>query len=381
MRLLISVGRQRWPFLLLVLVGFAVGCQAPASGSFDGTGVAVSDTGRPTAADGRVGGDLSPVSELRAGAVPASTPSLVATVPSAGGVTATLTTAVPAIPTTIATAIAPATATATGTPTSTASPTEPATSTPIATAVSAPSPPPTPDGIRRQVRLPILMYHYLSEPLPDADRYRRDLSVSPGLFEQHLVYLQAEGYQAISLYDLLYHLSQGRSLPDKPVIITFDDGYLDNFEHAFPLLQRYGVTATFFVVTELAGYQGVPSYMSWDQLREMTEAGMDVECHARVHEDLTENDADRLVWQVLGCREMIEAELGQRPRFIAYPGGSYDANVIALFASDNYWGGITTRQGNLHDSDRLFEIKRLRVRNTTTVEDLAELLTWEEGAE
>jgi peptidoglycan/xylan/chitin deacetylase (PgdA/CDA1 family) len=221
------------------------------------------------------------------------------------------------------------------------------------------------------------MYHYLSDAPPGADRYRRDLSVSPAQFEQHLAYLREQGYQAITLYDLLYHLTQGAPLPENPVIITFDDGYRDNYSNAFPLLQQYGFGATFFVLIEVAN-QGEAEYMTWDQLREMHAAGMDIECHARVHENLPENDDARLIWQVLGCREAIESELGQRPRFVAYPSGRFDDRVAAFFASDNYWGGVTTQQGSLHSSDALFEIKRLRVRNTTTVEDLAELLAFEE---
>ena len=264
-------------------------------------------------------------------------------------------------------------------PTSTPTATETPTATPIpqATPTQTPTPWPTPDGVARQARVPILMYHYLSDPPPGADRYRRDLSVPPALFEQHLAYLREQGYQAITLYDLLYHLTQGAPLPERPVIITFDDGYRDNYENAFPLLEEYGFDATFFVLIEVTN-QGEAEYLTWDMLREMHAAGMDIECHARVHENLPENDDARLIWQVLGCREAIEKELGQRPRFVAYPSGRFDERVAAIFASDNYWGGITTQQGTLHSSDALFQIKRLRMRNTTTVERLAELLTFEE---
>lgn len=264
-----------------------------------------------------------------------------------------------------------ATPTATPTPTATAT----ATHTPPATA----TPWPTPDGMARQARVPILMYHYLSDPPPGADKYRQDLSVSPALFEQHLAYLKAQGYHTITLYDLLDHLTRGAPLPpgDKPVILTFDDGYRDNYENALPLLQRYGFTATFFVLTEVA-YQQEAEYLTWDMMHAMQAAGMDVECHARVHEDLTGNDDARLVWQVLGCREAIESELGQRPRFVAYPSGRFDDRVASFFASDNYWGGLTTQQGAVHSSDALFQLQRLRVRNTTSVELLAELLTFPE---
>lgn len=228
----------------------------------------------------------------------------------------------------------------------------------------------------RSARVPILMYHYVSHPPANADRYRRDLSVSPERFAEHLAYLRGAGYQTISLYDLLYHLTLGWPLPDHPLIFTFDDGYLDNYANAFPLLRAAGFTATFFVLTEVTD-QNTPAYMNWDQLREMRDAGMDIECHGRVHEELTAHDHDRTVWQVLGCREMIENKLGRRPRFVAYPSGSYHEQVSAVFASDHYWGGLITQEGQWQSSDQLFRLKRLRIRNTTTVSDLAELLAGE----
>jgi peptidoglycan/xylan/chitin deacetylase (PgdA/CDA1 family) len=282
-----------------------------------------------------------------------------------------------ATPTESATATPTVTISPTTTPSSTPSPTLTTTPTRTPTATPTPTSLPTPDGVARQARVPILMYHYLSDPPPGADRYRRDLSVSPALFEQHLAYLREQGYQAITLYDLLYYLTLGQPLPDKPVVITFDDGYRDNFENAFPLLQQYGFDATFFVLVEVTN-QGEAEYLTWDMMREMHAAGMDIECHARVHEYLTDNDDDRLIWQVLGCREAIESEIGQRPRFVAYPSGRFDDRVATFFASDNYWGGITTQQGTLHSSDAFFQIKRLRVRNTTTVDQLAEMLTFQE---
>ncbi len=296
-----------------------------------------------------------------------------------------------AIPSPTPTVTASPTPTVTSSPTPTVTATASPSSTPTPTVTPTPTPLPTPDGVQRQVRVPILMYHYVSVPPSDADRYRRDLSVPPELFEQHLAYLKEQGYQTISLDDLINFLALGRPLPPggKPVIISFDDGYLDNYQNALPLLQKYGFTGVFFVVTELAerasagmtapdGLRYADVYMTWEQLRAMAAAGMDVECHARVHEDLTENDDERLIWQVLGCREMIESQLGQRPRYVAYPSGIYDKRVAATFASDGYWGGITTQQGIQQNSARPFELKRLRVRNTTTPEQLAELLAWKE---
>jgi peptidoglycan/xylan/chitin deacetylase (PgdA/CDA1 family) len=102
----------------------------------------------------------------------------------------------------------------------------------------------------RELRVPILMYHYISTPPPGADIYRKDLSVTPARFESHLQYLVRAGYQVVTLDDMLYALTQGRPLPPKPVILTFDDGYEDNYLNAFPLLQKYAMTGHFFSISD-----------------------------------------------------------------------------------------------------------------------------------
>lgn len=247
------------------------------------------------------------------------------------------------------------------------------TPTPLPTATPAPTPTPelepTPDGAVRTVKVPILMYHYISVPPADADVYRVDLSVPPDLFAAHLDRLQAEGYTTISLYQLLAHLTQGLPLPEKPVVITFDDGYRDTYENAFPLLRAHGMTATFFVITDFIDEQR-PLYLSWDMAREMLTAGMSIESHSRNHFTLKGQDDDYLVWQALGSLETLQYELGVRPRFISYPAGDYDQRTIDVFKSANYWAGLTTEQGTEQSSEHPFELERIRVRDTTTPDDL-----------
>jgi peptidoglycan/xylan/chitin deacetylase (PgdA/CDA1 family) len=235
------------------------------------------------------------------------------------------------------------------------------------------SPEPTPDGTFRSVRLPILMYHYLSEPPADADIYRKDLSVTPQLFGEHLDRMKAEGYTTLTLYDLLDHLTEGVPLPEKAVILTFDDGYRDNYENALPALAERDMTATFFVVTDFVDEER-PEYLTWAMLREMHNAGMSIEAHGRNHVSLQNKDIDYLVWQALGSYEAIEREIGQRPRFISYPAGEYDRQAMDLFKSANYWAGLTTIQGATHDSDNLFELRRVRIRGTTTPDEIIRLL-------
>jgi peptidoglycan/xylan/chitin deacetylase (PgdA/CDA1 family) len=270
-----------------------------------------------------------------------------------------------ATPTATATSTVTATATATATPQPTA--------TPSPTATQTPTPGPTPDGVARTLQVPILMYHYVSVPPAGADIYRRDLSVTPALFESHLKYLTDAGYHVITLDDLLYALAQGRELPTKPVILTFDDGYEDNYTNAFPLLQKYDLVGHFFVISDFVN-QGRPGYMTWPQIEEMAAAGQRFGSHSRDHPSLSGQSDDYLVWQALGGKEALEEHLGQHPRWISYPAGQYDDRTIAVYKSAGYWGGLTTQQGATHTLDDIFELKRVRVRGSHTAVDLGRLL-------
>lgn len=227
--------------------------------------------------------------------------------------------------------------------------------------------------VERTARVPILMYHYLSVPPVDADIYRLDLSVTPEQFAQHLDGMLAGGYTTISLYDLWNHLYEDAALPPNPVILTFDDGYLDNYENAFPLLLERGMTATFFIVTDFAE-QNRFGYMSWEMIRELYAAGMSVESHGINHHSLQNRDTEYLVFQALRTKELIEARVGTVPRFISYPAGQYDQNTVDVFASADYLLGVTTIQGSTHSTENPFELRRVRVRGTTTTDELLRLL-------
>ncbi|NJN82282.1 MAG: polysaccharide deacetylase family protein [Caldilineaceae bacterium] len=147
---------------------------------------------------------------------------------------------------------------------------------------------------------------------------RLDLSVPPELFAAQLAAMQENGYTTITLDEMVDHLEQGSALPEKPVVLTFDDGYRDNYENAFPLLVERGMTATFFVVTDFIDTQR-PEYLTWDMAREMQAGGMVIESHGRNHTSLKGRDDDFLIWQALGSAETIQFELGRRPHFVTYP--------------------------------------------------------------
>ncbi len=266
---------------------------------------------------------------------------------------------------------------ATPTPTITPSPTLTLTPsiTPTETPTFTPTPWPTPDSRDREFYIPILMYHYISAPPADADVYRLDLSVRPDDFRAQMVWLKENGYQTITLYDLIYALNIGwPSLPDKPIVLTFDDGYADNYENAFPILKEFGFVGTFFILTDVTD-RSQPGYMTWDMLREMSQAGMDIEVHGREHIEYTGRSRDWLIYHLLGPAQTIEANLGYQPRFIAYTAGKYDQEVIDVAHEMGYWGAVTTIHGTLQEKQHPFELTRLRVRGGWELEVFAAVVT------
>jgi peptidoglycan/xylan/chitin deacetylase (PgdA/CDA1 family) len=262
----------------------------------------------------------------------------------------------------------------TPTPTVTRTPTATRTPSPTATFTPTPTPLPTPDAVSRTARVPILMYHYISKPPADADAYRLDLSVTPENFEAQLAWLRSQGYQTVTLSDLVYHLSLGWPLPDKPIILTFDDGYRDSYTQALPLLKKYSYVGTFFLVTKPID-EGDPAYLTWNMVKEMHRAGMDLEPHGYRHYDLRDRDVDFLVYEIVAAKEAIEARTGETARFFSYPSGSYDDQTVAVLKSAYFWAAVTTAQGATHTSDSLFELSRIRMRGRYDLEDFATLLT------
>ena len=232
---------------------------------------------------------------------------------------------------------------------------------------------PTPDGAFRQGKVPILMYHYISEsPDPD-DTIRLDLSVPPDMFEQQMAWLDDNGWTTITFYDFVEWLAEGVELPEKPIILTFDDGYRDNYENAFPVLEKYGQVGTFFVLTA-PPEQGHPVYMSWDMLSEMSQAGQSIEMHAHDHFDLSGRDAAFLNVQIVESASIMEQRLGYRPRFLAYPGGTYDEGTIQALKDTDYWLAVTTQFGWLHSSGQEYELKRVRIHGDYSLAQFSGLL-------
>jgi peptidoglycan/xylan/chitin deacetylase (PgdA/CDA1 family) len=248
-------------------------------------------------------------------------------------------------------------------------------SKPLTALSQAPAPTPTPAAPlrpRESAVLPIIMYHYLGPLPPNADAIRRDLTVLPANFDKQLQYFADREIETVPLDRLMDHLAGGPELPRRAVALTFDDGYADNYEHAFPLLKKHGMVATFFIVTDFVER---PGYMKWAQLREMADAGMSIQAHSADHADFTKIGAAQLKRQLVDPKQKLEEALGRPIRFLAYPAGKYSPAVVAATKAAGYEAAVTVNHGILQKANAPFDLLRVRARGTDTVEHLAARFT------
>jgi peptidoglycan/xylan/chitin deacetylase (PgdA/CDA1 family) len=194
--------------------------------------------------------------------------------------------------------------------------------------------------------VPILCYHNLG-----AESKGR-LLMSASKFEEQMRYLKANGYRVISLSEFVEFMRQTRQLPQKSVVLTFDDGYRSFRQYAYPILKELGFTATLFVYTDYVG--AGRNALSWQDLRDLSAEGFDVEAHSKSHGDLRhgagEPDAQyarRMQAELGQPQDLFKRNMGGARPIIAYPYGSWDESLLGRLAEYGYVAGFSVRrQGN-----------------------------------
>jgi peptidoglycan/xylan/chitin deacetylase (PgdA/CDA1 family) len=182
---------------------------------------------------------------------------------------------------------------------------------------------------------------------------------TPAGFERQLVELHRRGYRFAPLQALVDNIRQRGREDQRTVAITFDDGWLDNFDFALPVLQKLSVPATFFVTTgHLCGRAVDGRKMGLGQLRELLSAGMTVGGHSRSHPDLTRLPPEVADTEISGCKEDLEQALGVPVRFFAYPGGAFNSSVAGLTQKAGYTAACSVLGPASNDSSSLFWLYR-----------------------
>ncbi|MFZ5823322.1 MAG: polysaccharide deacetylase family protein [Bacillota bacterium] len=244
---------------------------------------------------------------------------------------------------------------------------EPAGAPPAPPSAPTPEPVAPPPPASPKLSVPILMYHVIA-PGPN------NLYVPPAELDAHLAYLAREGYQTVTLQQLHAHFQHGDNLPERPVALTFDDGYADFYTAALPLLQKHGMVGTLFVIT---GKVGQPGYITWQQAQAISAAGMEIGSHTVTHPDLRYLDPRRLRAELGDSRLLLEERLGVSVRFFAYPAGRYSDQTLALMP-ELYWGAVTTHPGVATPCQDVQQWRRIRVGPRLSGEALGRLIEhWE----
>ncbi|HFI0457312.1 TPA: polysaccharide deacetylase family protein [Streptococcus suis] len=219
------------------------------------------------------------------------------------------------------------------------------------------------------VKLPILMYHAIHVMAPE-EAANANLIVDPATFESHLKALQEAGYYTLSPEEAYKVLTKNVLPAGKKVVwLTFDDSLWDFYSHAYPLLKQYNMKATNNVITGFTEY-GQAGHLTIEQIKEMQTAGLSFQGHTVNHPDLEYSSIETQVAELTSSKAYLDSQLQQETIAIAYPGGRYSADTVALTEQAGYKLGVTTNNGLASASDGLLTLNRVRILPTTTAEGL-----------
>ncbi len=221
--------------------------------------------------------------------------------------------------------------------------------------------------LKQEYVVPIFMYHSVREDNPEGSK----LIVSPKAFEAQMRFLVKNSYNVISLTRLAKIIKEKKKIPAKTVVITFDDGYRDNFLNAKPILEKYRMPATIFIAVDLIDTKVEKSeyfvdnsqFMSMDELKSLINSEfIDLGIHTFSHEDLVKlQQQNDLIYQISDARKFLEEELNCRIDSFSYPFGSFDKRIRSIVVQSGYSVAVATNPGKDYPKDDLFALKRIRI--------------------
>lgn len=212
------------------------------------------------------------------------------------------------------------------------------------------------------LRVPIFVYHIVRPHYVTDSAMVRKYDVEPDVLAKELQYLHDNGYTTITPDDLVRNAADGVPLPLKSVIITFDDGWEMQFHTAFPLLKKYGITATFYIFTNVIDRK--EHFLTWTEIKEMEAAGMVIGGHTKTHPYLAKiSDIAMLRDEIAGGKKIIEEHLGHSITAFAVPFGHSSDAIKAIAKEAGYTSLRTMYKGEYYAKDDLFFLKSIEAPN------------------
>ncbi|MBR2472275.1 MAG: polysaccharide deacetylase family protein [Clostridia bacterium] len=221
----------------------------------------------------------------------------------------------------------------------------------------------------------ILLYHNISETYHTS---QADMNISAGAFENHIASLVENGYNIISFDTYLNYRNGLCELPENSVIITFDDGYLSNYTTAFPILKKYGVCGTVFVVTSRVGsYDTQYPHFTWDQAKEMVDSGvMSIYSHTASHINMLEQTPAEISYEVRKSKYIIEKHLGTKCNILAAPHGLFSKTATFVIGESGY--DVLCRVGDIcidETTDSMISLHRYTVHGNMSADDVISMIS------
>ncbi len=207
------------------------------------------------------------------------------------------------------------------------------------------------------INVPILVYHYVEFVKDSKDTIRKSLDIIPPIFEAQIKTLKDFGYNFITASELGQYLDGKKQLPQRPVILTFDDGYADFYTDVFPILKKYNVAATEYVVS---GFLDTPNYMTTEQVKEIAQSGLvEIGAHTVHHLNLKSLPLEHAKKEIEQSKEDLEQLLGIKVVSFAYPYGGFNEHLAELVKNAGFTTGVTTKGGSIVNQENKFTLFRV----------------------
>ncbi|MBI2130062.1 polysaccharide deacetylase family protein [Candidatus Woesearchaeota archaeon] len=223
--------------------------------------------------------------------------------------------------------------------------------------------------------IPVLTYHEI------APFIKNKWTISPSMFREQINYLAKNGFQAITPDDLYEFLVNSKNLPEKPIMLTFDDGRDCILKYAAPLFEENKFNAVFYITSDWADGKNIPKHeaysgvMSWSDIKELSEKGFIIGCHGKTHVDLTKLDENRLNDEINNSKKLIEEKINKEVKDFSYPYGVFNEDIIKKLKEAGYKTAITTRSTLNNKFLSPFELSRRWITNDVFLGKFIKLLT------
>ena len=215
------------------------------------------------------------------------------------------------------------------------------------------------------IGIPVLYYHSVDENAAN------EVTITPEKLQEQLDYINDNNYVTITMTELYDHIENNKPIPEKSILITFDDGYMNNYTEAFPMLKELNMTATIFCVgNSLDGSY----YLSEEAIKEMSDYGIDIESHTVNHVHLDTMSYDEQLLELKNSKNILEKITGKEVLSLAYPFGDYNDNTIKAAKDAGYKMGFTTKLGLSDRTDDIYKLDRIYISSSYDMNTFKNLL-------